>query len=74
MQFSIKHSTSVKHRRFNKFLAFSSPHMKILGNEIPGTKEKDKKAFLRFIEIATKSNSIQTNGSTANIYKRMLLS
>ena len=62
MQFSIIHSTSVEYRRFNKFLAFSSPHMKILGNEIPCTKEKDKKAFLRFIEIATKSNSRQTNG------------
>ena len=74
MQFSIILSTSVKYRRFNKFLAFPSPHMKILGNEIPCTKEKDKKAFLRFIEIATKSNSKQTNGSTANIYKRMLLS
>ena len=63
MQFSIKHSTSVKYRRFNKFLAFSSPLMKILGTEIPGTKEKKiKRHFLRFIEIATKSNSKQTNG------------
>ena len=54
MQFSIRHSSSVKHRRFNKFLAFSTPHMKILGNEIPGTK-KIKRHFLGLLRLRQKA-------------------